>query len=303
MGLNFSQRLAQAIKVKRSPLVVGLDPRLDQLPWALQDLARGDLAQQAEAYQNFCVGVIDAVADVVPAVKPQFAFFEELGPAGMAALGQVTAHARSRDLLVIGDGKRGDIGSTAAAYANAYLGKASPWGMDSLTVNPYLGRDSIEPFVQVARQRDAGVFFLVKTSNPGSGDLQDLRSDDATIAQHVAKMLQRFSQDGGASIGPDRLSEIGAVVGATYPQQLNEMRQRMPQVWILIPGFGAQGGSASDTAGGFLPSGLGAVVNSSRGVIFAFDQSDRSPDWVQAVRSAAVKASESLRDQTPAGNL
>ncbi len=300
---GYSERMAQAIKAKRSPLVVGLDPRLESLPKNLSPLAGGDLQQQAEAYLQFCRGVIDAVADIVPAVKPQLAFFEELGPHGMAALKSATDYAVSQGLLVIGDGKRGDIGSTAIAYASAYLGQDSPWGMDSLTVNPYLGSDSLQPMVDIARKRHAGLFFLVKTSNPGSGDLQDQNCEHGKIYQHVAKLVHGLCLQDDARTGPDGLTEIGAVVGATYPKQLAELRKAMPKAWILIPGFGAQGGTASDTAAAFLPSGLGAIVNSSRGIIFAFDPSDASANWTDAVRSAAITASTQLRDATAAGNL
>lgn len=300
---GYSQRMADAIVAKRSPLVVGLDPRLESLPQIVASSLGSDLQQQAQAYVQFCHGVIDAVADIVPAVKPQFAFFEELGPHGMLALKSVTQYATSKGLLVVGDGKRGDIGSTAIAYASAYLGQKSPWGMDCLTVNPYMGSDSLQPMVDIARHRDAGLFFLVKTSNPGSGDLQDQHCQQGTIYQHVAKLVHGLCLQEDARTGPDGLTEIGAVVGATYPQQLEELRKAMPKAWILIPGFGAQGGTASDTAAGFLPSGLGAIVNSSRGVIFAFDKSDTSANWTQAVRAAAVKATEQLRCDTAAGNL
>ncbi len=306
--MNFSERLASAISAKKSPLVVGLDPRLERLPQVLKSLADGTIAEKAEAYRLFCNSVIDSVADLVPAVKPQFAFFEELGPDGLKALKSVTDYAAAQGLVVIGDGKRGDIGSTAIAYASAYLGRESVWGMDSLTVNPYLGRDSLQPFIEIARQQLAGLFFLVKTSNPGSGDLQDLNfgaeAGRKNIAEHVAGWLAEFARESLAiKSDVNGLSEIGAVVGATYPTELAKMRQILKGVWILIPGFGAQGGTAADTAAGFLPSGLGAVVNSSRGVIFAFDKSDATNQWTDAVRQAAIDANNQLRDNTPAGNL
>lgn len=301
---SFSDRLAKAIREKKSPLVVGLDPRTAQLPRALSPEDPSNFGQIAESYQAFCFGVIDAVADVVPAVKPQFAFFEQLGPAGMMALAAASDYAKEKGLIVVGDGKRGDIGSTAIAYASAYLGENTPWRMDSLTVNPYLGSDSLQPMVETAVSNDAGIFFLVKTSNPGSGDLQDLDAGELTVYQHVAdrlnQMSQKWLQQKEESTG---LTGISAVVGATYPEQLSDLRKRMPNSWILIPGFGAQGGTAADTAAGFLENGLGAIVNSSRGIIFAFDKDDSSDNWTDAVRAAAIEANHQLRSGTPAGNL
>jgi len=301
---SFSDRLAKAIQEKKSPLVVGLDPRTEQLPLALAPEDPTDIGQVAESYQAFCFGVIDAVADQVPAVKPQFAFFEQLGPAGMMALAAASDYAKEKGLIVVGDGKRGDIGSTAIAYASAYLGENTPWAMDSLTVNPYLGSDSLQPMVETALSNNAGIFFLVKTSNQGSGDLQDLSSGDLTIYQHVADRLNHMSRK-WLEQKPEAtgLTGISAVVGATYPEQLSDLRKRMPNSWILIPGFGAQGGTAADTAAGFLENGLGAIVNSSRGVIFAFDKEDASVNWTDAVRAAAQHANERLRSHTPAGNL
>ncbi|MDP1560205.1 MAG: orotidine-5'-phosphate decarboxylase [Pirellulaceae bacterium] len=305
----FSQRLSDAILRTKTPLVVGLDPRLDSLPQTYQSLIQGNIWDRAQAVRDYCCWVVDAVADIVPAVKPQLAFFEELGPAGTQALADVVKYAREKGLLVIGDGKRGDIGTTATAYANAYLGVDSPWGMDCLTVNPYLGADTLQPFVRTARERQAGIFVLVKTSNPGSGDFQDLllsssaNNSPETLYQRVATELNRLSNEGDAATDRYGLCEIGAVVGATYPQQLVDLRQRMPKCWLLIPGFGAQGGTAEDTAGGFHPNGLGAIVNSSRAILYAFDPQDRSHRWIDAVRHAALTANQQLRDATPAGNL
>jgi orotidine-5'-phosphate decarboxylase len=184
--------------------------------------------------------------------------------------------------------------------------------MDCLTVNPYLGVDTLEPFLQTARLRHAGLFVLVKTSNPGSGDFQDLlvstrevtsAATTTSLYRCVAQHLDRLSRTATAQVDADGLCEIGAVVGATYPEQLSELRGVMPRCWLLIPGFGAQGGSAADTAGGFHPNGLGAIVNSSRAILYAFDPADRSHQWVDAVRQATLAANEQLRQDTPAGNL
>lgn len=296
---TFMDRLAVAVRAKRSPLMVGLDPRAGQLPELLRPAEGASLGEIAGAYRLFCCGVIDAVADVVPIAKPQAAFFEQLGPAGMAALADVIRHARDAGLLVCMDCKRGDIGSTAEAYADGWLGAESAWGADALTVNPYLGDDSLEPFTQVAADRDAGLFVLVKTSNPGGGMFQDRVADDEPIYRAVGAHVESIA---ASTTGESGYGVAGAVVGATYPEQLAELRAAMPHTWFLVPGFGAQGGAAADVAGGFAEDGLGAVVNSSRGVIFAHQKSPGG-DWRDAVRAAAVEATEQLRAATPAGRL
>jgi orotidine-5'-phosphate decarboxylase len=226
-----------------------------------------DLASVAKATECYCRAVIDAVVDSAAIIKPQAAFFEQLGPHGMVALHALVAYCRQCGLDVLLDGKRGDIGTTAEGYADAYLGRQSPWSCDALTVNPYLGDDTLEPFVKTANQRGAGVFVLVKTSNPGSGFLQDLELDGQRIYHRVSQVVQRHA---AGSAGQSGYGNIGAVVGATYPEQLGEMREAMPNAWLLIPGYGAQGGTAKDVAVGFDPNGLGAIVNSSRGIIFAY---------------------------------
>jgi orotidine-5'-phosphate decarboxylase len=288
MPLSFGERLADAVRQKGTAALVGLDPRWEQLPEPVRSRGGDSPGERAAAYRAFCRDVIDVVAPLVPAVKPQAAFFEELGPAGMAALADVTAYARQRGLLVILDGKRNDIGSTAAAYARAYLGQASAWGADALTVSPYLGADSIEPFVATGRDRGAGIFVLVKTSNPGGGQFQDLVCDGRPLYRHVAEFVERFA---AAGAGPSGYGDVGAVVGATWPEQLAELRRAMPHAWILIPGFGSQGGTASDVAAGFDSRGLGAVVNNSRGIIFAHARPDfagrfSADNWQQAVEAA-----------------
>jgi len=263
---SFTDRLAVAVRAKLSPLMVGLDPRVASLPDALRPAEGATVFDVAEAYRLFCRGVVDAVADFTPIVKPQAAFFEQLGPAGMAALGAVIDHARASGLLVCVDGKRNDIGSTAEAYAAGWLGEASVWRADALTVSPYLGDDSLEPFTATAAERDAGVFVLVKTSNPGGAFFQDRVADGAPLFRHVGEHVESLA---AATAGESGYGVVGAVVGATYPEQLTHLRAAMRHAWFLIPGFGAQGGDASDVAGGFAADGLGAVVNSSRGVIFA----------------------------------
>jgi len=301
---HFADRLNQAIIEKKTPLVVGLDPRSEQLPERLTVNDPGDFSKLAKAFQEFACEIIDVVADLVPAVKPQAAFFEQLGPQGMIALGRVVDHARAAGLIVIMDAKRGDIGSTAMAYAKAFLGPKpnSPWGCDCLTVNPYLGFDTLEPFVNVANETGSGIFVLAKTSNPGSDAIQEKLVDGQTIFAHVANEIQSLS---AANVGQSGFGNIGAVVGATYPEQLAELRAAMPNTIFLIPGFGAQGGTAKDVAGGLNENGLGGVINSSRGIIFAYQREEFSgaENWQAAVELATKKAIEQIADGTSAGKL
>lgn len=301
---TFSDRLHAAIVAKKTPAMVGLDPRVDQLPAELKP-ANNDPAAIAQAYTKFCAGVIEAVAPVVGVVKPQAAFFEQLGPTGMAALAEVVSLARDAGLLVVLDGKRNDIGSTAAAYADGYLGRQSAWGADALTISPYLGEDSLTPFVETANQRQAGLFVLVRTSNAGAGMFQDLIANDQPTYEHVAQRVEALSAQ---HVGQCGLGSVGAVVGATWPKQMVDLRALMPHVWFLVPGFGAQGGSAADTAGAFRDDGTGAVVNSSRGVIFAYRREPYQAkfgdaNWKDAVHAAAIDMVAQLREHTPAGNL
>ena len=239
----------------------------------------------------------------MPIVKPQLACFEALGPHGMAALADVIAYAHSKDLLVLADGKRGDIGSTAEAYADGWL--AGPWAADALTVNPYLGLDSIEPFVKVAFARGAGIFVLVKPSNPGSRDFQDLTVDGRTLHEHVAAGVESLA---ARTCGDQRYGCVGAVVGATWPKQLDTLREAMPHAWILVPGFGRQGGRASDVRAAFHPAGLGALVVSARDVIFAHARPEMNAglgeaQWQTAVERACHDMIARLADDTPAGRL
>ena len=298
----FIDRLADAVRRCGNAVLVGLDPRYEQLPRALGEAAGpGD---RARLYAEFCRGVIDAVGPLVPAVKPQAAFFEQLGPPGMQALAEVIRSAREAGLLVIADAKRNDIGSTAAAYADAFLGADSAWGADALTVSPYLGSDSLQPFVDTATQRDAGLFVLVKTSNPGGGQFQDLTADGLLVYQHVASAVETLAQGTRGECG---YGAVGAVAGATYPAQLAELRAAMPTTWFLVPGFGAQGGTAADVAGAFDCQGLGAIVNSSRGIIFAHARQEYAhlgeDRWQDAVAAAAQAMIEQLADATPSGRL
>lgn len=304
----FALRLQAAICRCRNPVLVGLDPRKESLPRGfLADPHTANWSEIALAYGRFCRGVIDAVAALVPAVKPQAAFFEQLGPAGAAVLAEVIQYAQERGLLVILDGKRNDIGSTAAAYAEGMLGAdgQSPWGADALTVSPYLGHDSLEPFIEVATQRGAGVFVLVKTSNPGGKMFQDLSADGRPLYRHVADYVEKQAAGTVAACG---YGAVGAVVGATYPAQLAELRSAMPHALFLVPGFGSQGGTARDVAAAFDAHGGGAIVNNSRGIIFAYKNKPYSEQmgdarWQDAVAAATRDMIEQLRAETPAGRL
>jgi orotidine-5'-phosphate decarboxylase len=299
---NFGDSLAEAVRRCGNPVCVGLDPRWEQLPAKLRSQSE---TERPQAYEAFCKEVIDAVADLVPVVKPQAAFFEECGPTGLVALGNIVNYANSKGLLVVMDGKRNDIGSTAEAYARGYLGRGSAWNCDALTISPYLGADSLEPFITVANERGAGLFVLVKTSNPGSGMLQDKLLDGQPLYRTVANYVE---QQSAMNCGESGYGPVGAVVGATYPEQLVELRAAMPHTWFLVPGYGSQGGTAKDVAPAFDANGLGAVINNSRGINFAHLQSPYKEHfgetrWQEAVATAARDMIERLRSDTPAGKL
>ncbi|MDD5623461.1 MAG: orotidine-5'-phosphate decarboxylase [Candidatus Peribacteraceae bacterium] len=276
--MHFADSLTQQSK-KKSPICVGLDPDLKKLPEGITKDPAGVLA--------FCKGIIDAVKDIASCVKPQMAYFEVLGWEGMKVFWDVCAYAKLQNLLVIADGKRNDIDSTCEAYADAYLHAGSP--IDALTVSPYLGSDGIKPFLERCVKNDKGIFVLVKTSNVSSGELQDLPVGDETVHEHMAQLVEGWGMD---ALGADsHFSCVGAVVGATYPEELKYLRTLMPHAIILIPGYGAQGGTAADIVSGFVPDGTGAIVNSARGIIFA----SKGKDWEEAARKAAEKMREELR--------
>jgi len=275
----FGDRLAEAVDRKRSQLVVGLDPVVEFLPVEFR-------GEGAAACARFCRGIVDAVAPYAVAVKPQSAFFEALGSAGIGALEDVCAYARAAGLLVILDVKRGDIGSTARAYAAAYVEPrgSQPPVADAVTLNPYLGRESMEPFLAAARRGGAGLFCVVKTSNAG-GDVQDVvLSDGSTLWQHVAGLVREWGED---LVGERGLSSVGAVVGATYPREVAEMRRLLPQSVLLLPGVGAQGGSPADLARAFTSGPAGALVSASRSVIYAYREV--GGDWRAAAGAEAAR--------------
>ena len=275
--ITFADRLAAEVERKRSQLVVGLDPNIDLMPIEL----RGDVAR-------FCCGLIDAVAPHAVAVKPQLAFFEALGPAGMAAFDQACTYARRAGLLVIADGKRGDIGSTARAYADAYL-EGEPPRADALTVNPWLGRDSIEPFLGAVRRGGVGIFVIVRTSN-ASGDLQDaVLKDGRPMWHYVAGLVDEW---GEGTVGDVGLNSVGAVIGATHPRAVAEARRLMPRSILLLPGVGAQGGAISDLARAFQSGPASALVNAARSVNYAFRAS--GSDYREAAGAEAARLKQEI---------
>ncbi len=306
MTTHFADRLAAACRQRGNSVCVGLDPRWDLLPQEIRARYSGStLAAVARAFEEFCSRVLEVVAPLVPVVKPQSAFFESCGPAGLVALQAVLRRARRLGLLTILDGKRNDIASTAEAYADAALGgvthgemRRAVWDADALTVNPYLGRDAVEPFLHSARRDGRGVFVLVRTSNPGAGQFQDLLCDGRPLFQHVAEAVGTWASENRGACG---LGDVGAVVGATHREELAAVRQLLPGVVFLVPGYGAQGATAADTAAAFLPDGLGAVINSSRGIIASFPPAERA--WEAAVESSTRKTIADLTAATPMGRL
>jgi orotidine-5'-phosphate decarboxylase len=287
----FADRLAEAVEHKRSQLLVGLDPRPDLLPVELVGDAQVDRASAADGCARFCRGIIDAVAPYVVGVKPQLAFFEALGSDGIRAFEEACAYARSAGLIVLADAKRGDIGSTARAYASAYLeprGEQPPVA-DAMTVNIYLGRDSLEPYLAACRRHGAGMFCVVKTSNEGGADVQDLvLSDGRPLWQHMARLVHELGEDMSGSRG---LSSVGAVVGATHPRAVGEARRLMPQAVLLLPGVGAQGATPADLARAFTSGPASALVSASRSVLYAFRSGNE--DWRTA---AALEAARLQRE-------
>ncbi len=295
--------LIQKIKEMENPTVVGLDPRLSMVPAHIREQAyetHGKTLQGvAAAFLAFNRAIIDAVYDLVPAVKPQIAMYEMYGAPGVQAFIDTVAYAKSKGLIVIGDVKRNDIASTAQAYSDGHLGEveiegsaAVPFDEDFITVNPYLGTDSIEPYFAQMKARNRGLFVLVKTSNPGSGEIQDLimQQTGAPLYETVGQLVAQW---GEPFIGQCGFSDIGAVVGATHPEQGKRLRKLLPHVFFLVPGYGAQGGSAQDLAGCFNQDGIGAIVNSSRGIIAAYQnaryQKQFTPEeFAQASRQAVL---------------
>lgn len=301
-------RLIENIVDKNNPTVVGLDPNLDFIPQFIKNESvhkyGNTLEAAAEAVFVFNKGLINALYDIIPAVKPQCAYYEMLGWQGVKALAQTIAYAKSKDLFVITDGKRNDIGSTMQAYANAHLGTVclngdivEPFGADALTVNGYLGTDGIAPLLEISKQLDKGIFVLCKTSNPSSGELQDKKIDTKPVYAIMGEMCEKWGEGFDCKYG---YSGVGAVVGATYPQQLQELRSSMPKTFFLVPGYGAQGGSAQNISYAFDTKGLGAIVNSSRAVMCAYKQPGCDErDYASAARAEVIRMRDEIISYLP----
>ena len=277
--MNAIDKLIKKIKETNNPTVIGLDPRYEMLPKSVTSKYSQDLEGVAEAILEFNRNLIDHVYDIIPAVKPQIAFYEMYGIPGMEAFKETCRYAKQKGMLVIADSKRGDIGSTAQGYANAFLGKTpigemqeAIYDVDFVTVNPYMGTDCVKPFVEDCKKYNKGIFALVKTSNPSSGELQDLKLENGKeVYKQVAELVEKWGEE---LRGENGYSSVAAVVGATYPEQLKQIRTIAPHTYFLIPGYGAQGGKAKDIALGFDAKGLGGIVNASRSLMCAY-QSDR----------------------------
>lgn len=297
--------LVEKISVLNAPVVVGLDPMLSYVPEHIQKKAFEEYGETlegaAEAIWQFNKAIVDATYDLIPAVKPQIAMYEQFGIPGLAAFAKTCEYCKSKGLIVIGDIKRGDIGSTSGAYATGHLGKVqvgsksySGFSEDFVTVNPYLGTDGVKPFVDVCKQENKGIFVLVKTSNPSSGEFQDQLVDGTPLYELVAKKVVEWGEE---CMG-DTYSNVGCVVGATYPEMGKVLRKLMPKTYILVPGYGAQGGKAEDLVHYFNEDGLGAIVNSSRGIIAAYKQekyaSFGEQNFADASRQAVVDMIEDI---------
>ena len=304
-------RMIEKIVETQNPTVAGLDPKLAYIPSYILDGAVAKygktLEAAAAALLEYNKGLIDALCDIVPAVKPQAAYYEMYGWQGVRTLAETVAYARAKGMFVITDGKRNDIGTTMEAYATAHLGKTDvfgekteAFGADALTVNGYLGTDGIKPLLGVCEAEDKGIFVLVKTSNPSSGELQDRLIDGEPVYRQMGRMCEAWGEQLAAAGATSRYgySGVGAVVGATYPAQLEELRKALPHTFFLVPGYGAQGGGAADVAGAFDRNGYGAVINSSRGIIAAYQQEKYAQfgaaNYADASRQAVIDMREDI---------
>lgn len=296
-------KLIEKIEQRKAPIVVGLDPMLSYLPEHILKKAYSEKGENlegiAEAIWQYNKGIIDATYDLIPAVKPQIAMYEQFGIEGLKAYQKTINYSKEKDLVVIGDVKRGDIGSTSAAYATGHLGKVTIGGKDYrgfdedfITVNPYLGSDGVVPFIDVCKEENRGLFILVKTSNPSSGEFQDQLVDGRPLYELVGRKVAEW---GELHMG-NAYSYIGAVVGATYPEMGKILRKLMPKTYILVPGYGAQGGKAEDLVHYFNNDGLGAIVNSSRGIIAAYKQKGYEKYGEAAYADASRQAVIDMRE-------
>ena len=296
-------RLIEKIKATGNPSVVGLDPKLDYVPAFLrkrfQDEDGCSLQAAARAIFAYNKAIINEICDIVPAIKPQAAYYEMYGWSGVKTLEDTIRYAKSKGMFVITDGKRNDIGATMTAYTAAHLGtvmvgenELEPFGADALTVNGYLGSDGINPLLDACKSRDKGIFVLVKTSNPSSGELQDQLMDGVPLYARMGDLCEKW---GAETVGKYGYSAVGAVVGATYPAQLKELRERLPHTFFLVPGYGAQGGGAEGVAAAFDENGLGAIVNSSRAIMCAYQKEGcDEQDFAKASRREAIRMRDDI---------
>lgn len=300
------QKLTDKIQKTNAPIVVGLDPMMKFIPESIKKNAFAEygetLTGAAEAIWQYNKGLIDAIYDLVPAVKPQIAMYEQFGVEGLIAYKKTLDYCKEKDLVIIGDIKRGDIGSTSSAYATGHLGKITigsntyaPFDEDFATVNPYLGSDGVKPFIDVCKEEKKGIFILVKTSNPSSGEFQDRLIDGKPLYEWVGQKVDEWGAD---CMGSNGYSYVGAVVGATYPEMGKILRDIMPKSYILVPGYGAQGGKGADLVHFFNKDGLGAIVNSSRGIIAAYQNekyaSFGEAGYADAARQAVIDMREDI---------
>lgn len=302
--MNAIDKLIDKIKETKNSTVMGLDPRYDMLPKCVTDKYSKDLEGVSKAIVEYNKALIDATCDIIPAIKPQIAFYEMFGIPGMMAFEETCKYAKEKGMIIIADIKRGDIGSTAQGYSNAYLGKTKMgdieepiFDVDFVTVNPYMGTDCVKPFIEDCKKYDKGMFILVKTSNPSSGELQDVKLEDGKeVYKKVAELVENWGKD---LIGKYNYSSVAAVVGATYPKQLEELRNLAHHTYFLIPGYGAQGGKADDIALGFDNNGLGGIVNASRSLMCAY-KSDlwkdkfKEEEYAMATRAEAIRMRDEL---------
>jgi orotidine-5'-phosphate decarboxylase len=302
--MNAIDKLINKIKETNNPTVIGLDPRYEMLPKCVTSKYDQTLEGVAKAIIEYNKALIDSTCDIIPAIKPQIAFYEMFGIPGMEAFRETCQYAKEKGMIVIADIKRGDIGSTAAGYSNAFLGKTpigdkqeAIYDVDFITVNPYMGTDCVKPFIEDCKKYNKGIFILVKTSNPSSGELQDQKLENGEeVYSQVANLVEKWGEE---LQGENGYSSVAAVVGATYPEQLEQIRKIAPHTYFLIPGYGAQGGKANDIALGFDAEGLGGIVNASRSLMCAY-KSDKWKDqfteenYAQATRAEAIRMKEEL---------
>lgn len=304
--MNAIDKLINKIKETENPTVMGLDPRYDMIPKCVRDKYDETLEGASRAIIEFNKELIKATCDIIPAIKPQMAFYEMFGIEGIKAFQETCQYAKEKGMIVIADNKRGDIGSTAQGYSNSYLGKTpigskeeSIFDVEFMTVNPYMGTDCVKPFMEDCKKYDKGIFILVKTSNPSSGELQDVKLENGEeVYKKVARLVEEWGKE---LVGENGYSSVAAVVGATYPKQLEEIRVLAPHTYFLIPGYGAQGGKADDIALGFDSNGLGGIVNASRSLMCAYKLDKwkticTEEEYAKATRLEALRMKEELNE-------